>query len=68
FSQYEFNMKKEEVLTKKQPMTVEAYIEFEEHSEIRHEFINGNLIPIPGATDDHNEICFNLSAFLKQIL
>ena len=61
------HMKQEAVHTTR-PMTVEEYIEFEERSEIRHEFINGNLIPIPGTTDDHNEICFNLTAMLKQVL
>jgi len=59
---------KDEVLTASHPMTVEEYIEFEERSEIRHEFINGNLIPMPGTTIDHNDICFNLKAALKQIL
>ncbi|MCW5923618.1 MAG: Uma2 family endonuclease [Saprospiraceae bacterium] len=59
---------KDEVLTTSRPMTVEEYIEFEERSEIRHEFINGNLIPMPGTTVDHNDICFNLKAALKQIL
>lgn len=49
-------------------VSVEAYIELEERSEIRHEFINGNLIPMPGATDFHNDICFNIKALLKQLL
>ena len=59
---------KDDVATVKQPMTVEEYIEFEEQSDVRHEFINGNLIPMPGTTDDHNEICFNITALLKQTL
>jgi len=59
---------KDEVSTTSRPMTVEEYIEFEERSEIRHEFINGNLIPMPGATDDHNEICFNVTSNLKKML
>lgn len=50
------------------PMTVEEYIAFEERAEVRHEFINGNLIPMPGTTSDHNEICFNLAALLKNAL
>ncbi|MBK8967189.1 MAG: Uma2 family endonuclease [Saprospiraceae bacterium] len=58
-------MKQQEVLATKQPMTVEAYIEFEEQSEIRHEFINGNLIPMPGTTADHNEICINIVQLLR---
>lgn len=50
------------------PMTVEEYIAFEERAEVRHEFINGNLIPMPGTSFEHNEICFNLAALLKKML
>lgn len=59
---------KEYALTDARLMTVEEYIEFEEHSEIRHELIENQLIPMPGTTDDHNEICFNIKKALKQIL
>lgn len=59
---------KDEVLATSRPMTVEEYIEFEERSEIRHEFINGNLIPIPGTTLFHNDICINLVMLLRSLL
>jgi Uma2 family endonuclease len=59
---------KEETLVAAQPMTVEAYIASEERAEIRHEFINGNLIPMPGTTDYHNDICINLTHLLKSLL
>lgn len=59
---------KDEVLATSRPMTVEEYIEFEERSEIRHEFINGNLIPIPGTTLFHNDICINLVILLRSLL
>ncbi|MCW5923619.1 MAG: Uma2 family endonuclease [Saprospiraceae bacterium] len=59
---------KDEVLTTSRPMTVEEYIEFEERSEIRHEFINGNLIPMPGTTLFHNDICINLVILLRSLL
>lgn len=59
---------KEDVLTSAHPMTVEEYIDFEERSEIRHEFIHGTLYPILGTTTDHNDICFNLKSALKQLL
>jgi Uma2 family endonuclease len=49
-------------------MTVEEYIAFEERAEVRHEYINGNLIPMPGTTFEHNEICFNLAVLLKDAL
>lgn len=62
---------KEDVLTTAtaaRPMTVEEYIEFEERSEVRHEFIHGNLYPMPGTTDHHNHICQNLSFALRLLL
>ncbi len=59
---------KEYALTDARPMTVEEYIEFEERSEIRHEFIDNQLIPMPGTTDDHNDICINLTQLLKMLL
>ncbi|MBL7795613.1 MAG: Uma2 family endonuclease [Saprospiraceae bacterium] len=51
--------------TAKHPMTVEQYIAFEEHAEVRHEYINGNLIPMPGTTSDHNYLCMNLVQALR---
>ncbi|MFN0036199.1 MAG: Uma2 family endonuclease [Saprospiraceae bacterium] len=61
---------KDDVLTTiaTRPMTVEEYIEFEERSELRHEFIDNHLYPMAGTTDDHNEICQNLTFFLRQML
>jgi Uma2 family endonuclease len=59
---------KEYVLTDARNLTVEEYIAFEERSEIRHEFINNQLIPMPGTTDDHNDICINLTHLLKMLL
>lgn len=44
--------------------TVEEYIEFEETSEIRHEFHFGHLLPIVATTDVHNEIIQNITAYL----
>ena len=37
-------------------MTVEEYLTFDEMSEIQHEFIDGELIPMPGGTGSHNLI------------
>ena len=34
--------------------TVQEYFLLEESSEIRHEFINGNLIEISGASREHH--------------
>ncbi len=59
---------KEYNLTDTLPMTVEEYIEFEERSEIRHEFIDNQLIPMPGTTRIHNTICLNLAMLLRLLL
>ena len=49
------------------PMTVEEYLAFEERAEVRHEFINGNLIPMPGTTFYHNYICTNIVLLLRAL-
>lgn len=49
-------------------MSVEAYIAFEEKALLRHEFVDGYLIAMPGTTDTHNEICQNITFFLRQSL
>ena len=59
---------KEYTLTDTKPMSVEEYIEFEERSEIRHEFIDNQLIPMPGTTRIHNTICLNLAMLLRLLL
>jgi len=61
-------MKEDVLSTATHPMTVEEYLDFEERSEIRHEFINNQLIPMPGTTDYHNQICQNLSFLLRMLL
>ncbi len=48
-------------------MTVEEYIAFEEMSETRHEFIDGQLYEIPATTDFHNHICGNIYMMLRYI-
>jgi Uma2 family endonuclease len=51
--------------------TVQEYFLLEESSEIRHEFINGNLIEMSGASREHHFICQNillaLLATVKQL-
>lgn len=37
-------------------MTVEEYLELDEASEIQHEFIDGELDPMPGGSGPHNSI------------
>jgi Uma2 family endonuclease len=45
--------------------TVDEYIEFEENSEIRHEFHDGYLYPMSGTSDAHNEIVLNMATALR---
>jgi len=68
FCPAKFKPMKEYALTDTKPMSVEEYIEFEERSEIRHEFIDNQLIPMPGTTDYHNDICFHLRLVLTLAL
>ncbi len=49
-------------------MTVEAYIAFEEKADVRHEYFDGELTPMPGTADLHNIICGNITFLLRQVL
>jgi Uma2 family endonuclease len=42
--------------TRKQTCTPETYLEFELNSDERHEYIDGEIIPITGGAPNHNEI------------
>jgi Uma2 family endonuclease len=68
FVQSKIRNMKDDVLTNGRTMTVDEYIAFEERSDIRHEFINGNLIPMPGTSLQHNSICINLVMLLRMML
>jgi Uma2 family endonuclease len=48
--------------------SVEEYFEIENHSEIRHEFEDGLLIPMPGETLNADEIAQNFITALQRIL
>lgn len=45
--------------------TVEEYLDFEVNSEERHEYINGEIVPMAGGTPNHNQIAGNLYAALN---
>lgn len=55
-------------LEKKKIYTPEEYLEFEVTSDIRHEYHNGDIIPMTGGTPDHNDIASNLITLLKSAL
>lgn len=48
--------------------TPEEYLEFEEASEIRHEYRHGDIIAMSGASEAHNDIVTNLIFQLKRCL
>jgi Uma2 family endonuclease len=49
-------------------MTHEEYLAFERASSDRHEFHDGELFPVEGATYEHSQITVNLGAFLHGAL
>jgi Uma2 family endonuclease len=48
-----------------QSLSVAEYLERELHAEVRHEFVNGEMLPTSGETDIHNDIAGNIYAALK---
>jgi len=56
------------LVTRDIALTEEEYINFELHSEIRHEFVNGKLIDMPGESLLHNHIVSNILVALKTVL
>jgi Uma2 family endonuclease len=51
--------------SKEKIFTVEEYFELEKHSDIRHEFINGKLIAMPGESVTANRIADNCGFQLR---
>ena len=46
----------------------EEYLEGERAAEIRHEYVDGRVYAMAGASDDHNRVVVNLSAELRERL
>ncbi|MBD2163524.1 Uma2 family endonuclease [Calothrix membranacea FACHB-236] len=46
----------------------EEYLELEVNSEERHEYIDGQIIPMTGGTPNHNQITLNFSGALNFVL
>ncbi len=46
-------------------VTAHEYLEGEEVSDVRHEYVYGRVYAISGASDKHNEISFDVAALLK---
>lgn len=54
-----------ETLVGEKIYSVKEYFELEKTSEIRHEFVNGKLIPMPGESKKANEIAGNIYVSLR---
>ncbi|NJM64656.1 MAG: Uma2 family endonuclease [Acaryochloris sp. RU_4_1] len=46
-------------------MTAEAYLEWEQHQEIRHEYEQGEVVAMTGGTIPHNDIALNVYTALR---
>lgn len=46
-------------------LTVEEYLKAEESSNIRHEYVDGEIFAMAGASEEHNLITSNLIALLR---
>ena len=52
----------------KLPITAAEYLEGELRSETRHEFVDGRVYAMSGASRRHNEICLDLASALQSHL
>lgn len=56
------------MLTEKTYYTPEEYLELENQSEIKHEYLNGKIIAMSGGTTNHNKLALKIAAKLLAIL
>lgn len=56
------------IATSNKKYTVEEYIQHELKSEVRSEFINGQLFEMAGEKDINNEIALRVAFLLMQLL
>lgn len=49
-------------------LSEQEYIDFELQSDIRHEYVNGKLIDMPGESDLNNQLAVNCCLLLKTLL
>ncbi len=52
----------------KTKLTPEEYLEFEQKSEERHEYFDGEIFAMSGAKRNHNVIAWNVGGELRQNL
>ncbi|PQJ95326.1 Uma2 family endonuclease [Chromatium okenii] len=56
------------ILHSQTTLTAQEYLDWERQQEMRHEFINGEIYAMTGASRSHNLICSNLVAALHSQL
>ena len=54
-----------QIQTSSKYYTLEEYLELEEKSEVKNEYIHGEIIPMSGGTTNHNEIAGNFYLHFK---
>jgi Uma2 family endonuclease len=54
-----------QTLVQQKQYTPEEYLQLERESEIRHEYRDGEIVPMTGGTIDHNRIAGNVYAYLR---
>ena len=47
-------------------LTIKEYLDHEQLSDVRHEFVEGMVYAMVGGTERHNEICLTIAATLRQ--
>lgn len=55
-------------VARKKIYTPEEYLRMEERSEVRHEFVNGEIFDVAGGTANHNRITVNLTVAIQNAL
>lgn len=55
-------------VARKKNYTPEQYLKMEERSEVRHEFVNGEIFDMSGSSARHNNICGNIAFALQTIV
>lgn len=56
------------LVTHERTLSEDEYIRFELESDIRHEYVNGKLIDMPGESDLNNQLALNCCILLKTLL
>ena len=53
------------IATDKSTYSFAEYLELEETATYKHEYQDGEIVPMTGGTTDHNKIALNFAAYLK---